>query len=50
MNSDIIFVIKDGKVLESGNHEMLMKREGDNNALYWKLVRQQEVHSEAEKN
>jgi len=48
-NADIIFVLKDGKVLESGSHDMLMKKDGNNDYLYWKLVRQQEVHMEEDK-
>ncbi len=33
-NSDLIFVIKDGQILQSGNHETLINQEG----LYKKLV------------
>lgn len=43
-NSDIIFVLKDGKVLEAGDHPCLMEWEGDEKKLYWKLVKQQEIH------
>jgi len=47
-NADIIYVLKEGKVLESGNHEMLMRSEGNENYLYWKLVKQQEVNTTEE--
>ena len=47
-NADIIFVLRDGKVLESGSHNMLMKKNGNQDYLYWKLVRAQEVHLEGD--
>jgi len=49
-NADIIFVLRDGKVLESGSHSMLMKKDGDQDYLYWKLVRSQEVNLDDHKN
>lgn len=36
-NADVIYVIDHGKVVESGNHEILMQRRGK----YWELVKMQ---------
>jgi ABC-type multidrug transport system fused ATPase/permease subunit len=39
INADIILVVKDGEVVESGTHEELMK----NNGLYAKLIAMQHL-------
>jgi ATP-binding cassette subfamily B (MDR/TAP) protein 1 len=47
-NADVIFVLQDGKVLESGTHDDLMHNEPNPRHLYWRLVRQQEIHHDDE--
>ena len=37
-NSDIIFVVKDGRVIEQGNHKHLLE---NSNGVYTKLVSRQ---------
>lgn len=39
-HADLIVVIRDGRVLESGNHQQLMIRKG----LYYRLVEKQKLH------
>ncbi len=37
MNADNIIFVKDGEILEQGNHEQLIAHEGE----YWALVKNQ---------
>jgi ATP-binding cassette subfamily B (MDR/TAP) protein 1 len=39
-NADVICVLQDGKVLESGTHEQLMAKRGK----YWEMVAMQSLH------
>jgi ATP-binding cassette subfamily B (MDR/TAP) protein 1 len=41
-NADIIYVIDQGKVVESGNHERLLETRG----RYWELVQLQQMKKE----
>ena len=45
-NADVIYAIKDGAVIESGNHESLLKAQG----YYYSLVKSQVGQEEEEKN
>jgi ATP-binding cassette subfamily B (MDR/TAP) protein 1 len=38
-HADVVYVIKDGKVHESGNHHELLEKKG----LYFELVQQQDL-------
>ncbi|VDM34042.1 unnamed protein product [Toxocara canis] len=38
-NSDIIVVMKDGRIVEQGNHQQLIQREG----LYARLIKKQNL-------
>ena len=41
-NADMILVMKDGIILEKGNHQQLLEREG----FYWRLYSSQFAHQE----
>ena len=45
-NADVIYAIKDGRIIESGNHESLLKKQG----YYYGLVKSQIGQEEEEKN
>ena len=45
VNADIILVVKDGKIIESGQHEELMNKKG----YYYQLYSREEVEQATKK-
>ena len=43
--ADLILVVKDGKIVEQGKHEELLKKGGYYHDLYSKQFQQEEMHS-----
>ena len=43
--ADLILVVKDGKIVEQGRHEELLKKGGYYHDLYSKQFQQEEMHS-----
>jgi ATP-binding cassette subfamily B protein len=42
LNADVIFVVEDGRIVESGSHHALLARDGAYAQLYWKQFRERD--------
>src|SRR5271168_492079 len=42
LSADVIFVVEDGRIVESGSHSALLARDGAYAQLYWKQFRERE--------
>jgi ATP-binding cassette subfamily B protein len=45
LDADVIFVVEDGRIVESGTHEELLSRDGAYAQLYWKQFRDRAVEA-----